>query len=260
MKRKYILGVTAGLLVLIAVFAISANGRSSVTRARLERDLPATFSNLYVQQAQLLGHPGITVKSLHARAMCDKHGPGARDHGASADWVCLMSWKDPNVPLPDGYGKFELNVHSNGCYTAGGPSKLLGLITLTDAHGKDVPNPVFEFDSCLDPHGSNAPTGVTFPSAVAFPSELLPPNAQGQIAPLLTCSIGRGRCEGEISATAGGQRIGSASYAMKESHSQTVTFTLPPNKRAAGTPIVLTAHPKVGTASNSPAELAVPKS
>ena len=25
----------------------------------------------------------------------------------------------------------------------------------------DVPNPVFEFDGCFDPHGDNSPTGVT---------------------------------------------------------------------------------------------------
>jgi hypothetical protein len=77
-----------------------------------------------------------------------------------------MSWKDPNVPLPDGSGKFEVNAHSNDCYTAGGPSKLVGLQTITDAHGDDVPNPVFEFDSCFDPHSSNAPTGV----AIATPT------------------------------------------------------------------------------------------
>ena len=35
-----------------------------------------------------------------------------------------MSWTDPKVPMPpEGYGKFELNVHSNDCYTAGGPQQ-----------------------------------------------------------------------------------------------------------------------------------------
>jgi hypothetical protein len=33
---------------------------------------------------------------------------------------------------PEGYGKFEVDVHSNGCYTAGGPSKLVGFQTRTD--------------------------------------------------------------------------------------------------------------------------------
>lgn len=147
----------------IALFGLSACGGSDVTRARLERNLPLTFSNLYVQQAKILGHTGITVQSLHAQAQCDKGGPKVADHGPGTDWICRMKWTDPNVPLPDGSGKFELNVHSNDCYAAGGPSKLVGLLTISDTHGKDVDNPVFEFDSCFDPNGSDAPTGVTIP-------------------------------------------------------------------------------------------------
>jgi hypothetical protein len=155
----------ASLAVLgAALLALSAcGGGSDVTRARLERSLPQTFANLYVQQAQLLGHKGITVRSLDAKAQCDKGGPKVPDHGPGADWICLMKWSDPNVPLPDGSGKFELNVHSNDCYTAGGPSKLIGLITISDRHGNDVDNPVFEFDSCFDPNTSNKPTGVNLP-------------------------------------------------------------------------------------------------
>jgi hypothetical protein len=154
----------------VALVALSACGSSDVTRARLERNLPQTFANLYVQQAQLLGHKGITFQSLHAQAQCDKGGPKAPDHGPGADWICLMRWNDPNVPLPDGSGKFELNVHSNDCYTAGGPSKLVGLITITDTHGKNVDNPVFEFDSCFDPNSSNKPTGVNIPPPTPSPT------------------------------------------------------------------------------------------
>jgi hypothetical protein len=50
-------------------------------------------------------------------------------------------------------GKFELQARSNSCYTAGGPTKLIGLVTITDTRGKDVPNPVFEFDGCFNPKG-----------------------------------------------------------------------------------------------------------
>jgi len=166
-------------LLAAALLALGACGSTDVTRARLERNLPVTFSNLYVQQAAILGHKGITVQSLHAQAQCDKGGPKAPDHGPGSDWICLMRWHDPNVPLPDGSGKFELNVHSNDCYTAGGPSKLVGLITITDTHGKDVDNPVFEFDSCFDPNSSNAPTGVTIPapatSSTAAPASTTTP-------------------------------------------------------------------------------------
>jgi hypothetical protein len=152
------------LIALAALLVLGGCGGSDVTKARLERNLPQTFANLYVQQAGLLGHKGITVDSLHAQAQCDKGGPKVADRGPGADWICLMRWTDPNVPLPDGSGKFELSAHSNDCYTAGGPSKLVGLQTITDTHGNDVPNPVFEFDSCFDPHSSNTPTGVVIPT------------------------------------------------------------------------------------------------
>src|SRR5205085_2453877 len=80
------------------------------------------------------------------------------DVGPGSDWVCLMGWTDPNVPMPpEGYGKFEITVHNNDCYTAGGPSKLVGFQTITDQHGRDVNNPVFEFDGCFDPGADNAP-------------------------------------------------------------------------------------------------------
>src|SRR3954471_23403938 len=149
---------TAALLAVAAVLVVAASSKGSdVTKARLERNLPVTFSNLYVQQAKLLGHNGITVQSLHAKASCDKGGPKVADRGPGADWICLMAWNDPNVELPDGYGKFEVSAHSNDCYTAGGPSKIVGVQTITDIRGDDVPNPVFEFDACFDPHTSNAP-------------------------------------------------------------------------------------------------------
>jgi hypothetical protein len=175
MHRPRLTSIVVTIAVVVAVIAVlaglqHASGGSSVTKARLERSLPRAFSNLYVQQAALLGHSGITVASLDAKADCDKGGPKVADEGPGADWICLMTWKDPAVPLPDGSGKFELNVHSNDCYTAGGPSKLVGLQTITDTHGSDVTNPVFEFDACFDPDGSNAATGVVItPPPIAAP-------------------------------------------------------------------------------------------
>jgi hypothetical protein len=60
--------IIGAVVLLVAAGALASTSHSSVTRARLERDLPRTFSNLYVQQAALLGHRGITVKSMHAQA------------------------------------------------------------------------------------------------------------------------------------------------------------------------------------------------
>jgi hypothetical protein len=168
--------VAVTILAGAALLGLSACGGSDVTRARLERSLPQTFSNLYVQQAALLGHTGITVQSLHARAQCDKGGPKVADRGPGADWICQMTWNDPkNVPADVFPGKFEINAHSNDCYTAGGPSKIVGLITITDVHGDDVDNPVFEFDTCFDPHASDAPTGVSIPTPPTTGPTATPP-------------------------------------------------------------------------------------
>ncbi|HSP37000.1 MAG TPA: hypothetical protein VLR26_04535 [Frankiaceae bacterium] len=134
---------------LAAVLALPACGSSDVTRPRLEAALAPTFANLYVQQAAVLGHPGVTVASTAARASCDKGGPKVADVGPGADWICMVTWHDQT--RTEQSGKFELQAHSNSCYSAGGPSKLVGLLSITDTHGRDVPNPVFEFDGCFDP-------------------------------------------------------------------------------------------------------------
>ncbi|WP_041259388.1 hypothetical protein [Pseudofrankia inefficax] len=47
-------------------------------------------------------------------------------------------------------GKFELTIHPNGCYEAGGPTKVVGPITIRAANGTNVTNPVFDFDACFD--------------------------------------------------------------------------------------------------------------
>jgi hypothetical protein len=154
----------------VALAGCGSGTGSAVTRARIERSLPPAFARLYVQQAQLLGHKGITVANLHAKAQCDKGGKNVPDRGPGADWICQMTWHDPNIPAANLPGKFEVNAHSNDCYTAGGPSKTIGSFTITDTHGNDVDNPVFEFDVCFDPKSSNAPTGVIVATPTPTPT------------------------------------------------------------------------------------------
>ncbi len=242
-----------------AILALSACGSTAIDRGRLERSLPQTFANLYVQQAKILGHQGVTVKSLQARASCDKGGPKVADHGPGADWTCLMSWKDPSVPLTDGTGKFELNVHSNDCYTAGGPSKLVGLVAITNTRGDDVRNPVFEFDSCFDPKG---PDSLLPPpanqSALSLPSGAVIPDATGHIAPELRCSRGAaGGCAGLLTARVGARTLGTLRYALAPAGKNTFPFTLSRAERQAGTALILSAAPLVGTVTRRSASLTV---
>ncbi|MGN6250856.1 MAG: hypothetical protein ACTHNS_03475 [Marmoricola sp.] len=216
--RRTIITLTVALLVAVGCGAvvIASSGGSAITRARLERSVTTAFSNVYAQQAHLLGHRGVTPASLHAKAMCDK-GPGLTQSGPGTSWNCLTSWTDPNVPMPPaGYGKLELNVHSNGCYTVGAPSSLVGYQTITDAAGHTVNNPAYEFDACLDPTSSNTPTGVTFPSALSVTSTTATPDARGHLAVGLACGVGAGGCKGTVTATAGSTVIGTGSFALTE--------------------------------------------
>ncbi len=77
-------------------------------------------SRTFTPGGELLGHQGVTPASLHPKAMCDKRWSA---NAGGHNWDCLLSWTDTNIPMPSaGYGKFEVNAHSNECYTAGSPS------------------------------------------------------------------------------------------------------------------------------------------
>jgi hypothetical protein len=134
---------------LATLATLAGCGGADVTKARLEAAVAPTFANLYVQQATILGHTNVSVTSTAAQAACDRGGPKVADVGPGADWICVIHFTDDTGAPQD--GKFELQVKSNSCYTAGGPSKLVGLVTITDTHGNDVANPVFEFDGCFNP-------------------------------------------------------------------------------------------------------------
>lgn len=260
--RRTVLTLLAALAVVagLAVAAVATGGDSSVTRARLERSLPQSFSQLYAQQAALLGHSGVTPASLHATAMCDKHGPDVADVGPGGDWICLMSWQDPNVPMPpEGYGKFELNVHSNDCYTAAGPTKLTGYLTLTDARGREVTNPVFEFDGCFDPHGDTTPTGTSFPSVLSVTSTSVTTDPSGRPQVQLGCGTGADGCSGTVTATAsGGTVLGTVPFTLKEESTKTLVFPTAPPAGTTSVSFAVTAATGVGptSAANLPVGIA----
>ena len=247
---------------------LTACGGSDVTKARLERSLPQVFTGQYLQQAALLGHTGLTAASLQAKASCDKGGPKVADKGPGADWICVMTWKDPNIDPTLLPGKFELNVHSNDCYTAGGPSKLIGLITITDTHGNDVDNPVFEFDGCFDPKSSNAPTGVTIatssstpptptptPAALTLPTGTVVRDATGRIGVTLVCSTGDGGCAGTLTATRAGRALGTTTYAVAAGRNAAVHVRLAGGRPVAGGALTLTARPVIGAAPPAPSRV-----
>jgi hypothetical protein len=149
-RRGAILRATIALVAVLAVaLTLIVLGKPDITKTRVEDSLNPSFSNLYVQQQQILGHPGVTTAAMKTTSSCDRGGPKVPDVGAGPDWSCLVDFVD-NTGTPQ-EGKFELQIHANSCYTAGAPAKLLGSFTITDTAGAEVPNPVNAFDVCFDP-------------------------------------------------------------------------------------------------------------
>jgi hypothetical protein len=229
--RRILISVLAALLVVLGVggaVLAGSDGGSSVTRARLERSVPAEFARLYSAQAALLGHKGVTPASLHATAMCDKGGAVEPDVGPGSNWNCLVSWTDPTNPMPpEGYGKLELDVHSNGCYTAGGPSKLVGFATLTDTRDREVSNPVAELDGCFDPQGDDTPTGVELPSLLTITTTALRPDDRSRVSVQVSCGTGSGGCHGSVAASAGSASLGTVPVDVDEEQTVTLAFPTP---------------------------------
>jgi hypothetical protein len=256
--RRTILVILAALVAVIALGSAVVATRgdtSTVTRPRLERSLTTNFANQYADQARIQGRR-ITPASLHAKAMCDKAGAENNDVGPGGDWNCLMSWTDPEVPMPpEGYGKFELNVHSNDCYTVGSPSKLTGFLTMTDAEGREVTNPVFEFDGCFDPNGDNTPTGVVFPSLLAVASTTITPDAHGNAGVQLTCGSGAKGCAGTIAVTAGDTKLGTMPFHLAEESTQTLQLPAPVPDGAAE--VTFTVQMSTGVGPPKPVTLPV---
>ena len=256
LSKRVLVWLSATLGVGVILGAVASTGTSDVTRARLERSLPTTFANAYVQQAAILGHSGITVASLDAKATCDKGGPHVADHGAGADWICYMAWNDPAVDASLLPGKFELNTHTNDCYTATGPSKIVGLLTISDARGRDVRNPVHEFDGCFDPKSSNDATGTDLhpppatpsigPAALTLPTGTVAANSRGVVHLRVSCSAGGEGCGGTITARLRGTPLGSTMYAIASGQSGTVTFGLDIAQRRQGGQLELAATPVIG--------------
>jgi hypothetical protein len=251
--RRFIISVMAALAVVIAISGAviaGTGGGSSVTQPRLERALPVEFANLYADQAKLLGHKGITPASLNAKAMCDKGGSAEQNIGPGSNWNCLVTWTDPNVPMPpEGYGKFEVDVHSNGCYTAGGPSKLVGFQTITDTKGREVNNPVYEFDGCFDPNGDNTPTGNEFPSLLTSTTTALLPDVQHRVSLQLSCGTGSSGCTGSVTATAGSTPLGTVPFNIAEEQTMALHFPQPVPQGAPEVTFTFTTTAGVGPAA-----------
>jgi hypothetical protein len=151
MTRTRLVTIAAAVVAVAAIAAVTVGrGGPDVTKARLETAIAPTFANLYVQRAAILGESGVSVTTIAATAGCDRGGSNVPDVGPGPNWICMIKFIDDQGKPQE--GKFEVQAHADATYVAGAPSKLVGTATLTDkATGRDVPNPVFEFDGAYDP-------------------------------------------------------------------------------------------------------------
>lgn len=138
------------LAVVLLLPLAAACGGPDVTKARLDKAIAPAFDNVYAARSAILGEH-VTPDQVHATVDCDRGGPKVKDVGAGADWLCKLRFTDDKGQLQD--SKLELQVRANSTYVAGGPSKLVGTVMITDARtGKQVLNPAFEFDGAFDPN------------------------------------------------------------------------------------------------------------
>lgn len=73
-----------------AATGLTGCGTTDITRPRVEAALLPTFENLYLQQAQILGHTAVTRESMAATQDCDKGGPSLPNAGTGADWSSMI--------------------------------------------------------------------------------------------------------------------------------------------------------------------------
>ncbi|HWU22539.1 MAG TPA: hypothetical protein VN088_13485, partial [Nocardioides sp.] len=140
------------------------------------------------------------------------------------------------------------------CFTVGAPSSLVGYQTITDASGRTVANPAYEFDGCLDPDGDDTPNGVIYPPELKITNTTVTPDAQGHIGVDLLCGPGHGGCRGTVSAVAGKATLGTVDFDITETATAQLTF--PDPLPAGATDVTYTVHGK-GEVLPSPTDVTV---
>lgn len=131
-------------LVLAAVVAGCAT--DSRTAARRDTAIGPTFSHLVVRQQELLGrqvpaNASLTVLPACKRSGLSKDGPGD-------DWICVLTVVGPTLSMTP--VTYEVRVRADGCFSAEGPPAFVGQQLLRDVHGRNVVNPLWQFDGCFD--------------------------------------------------------------------------------------------------------------
>jgi hypothetical protein len=145
--------VLARAIVAVALVTgvLAGCGGSRITPGPLESSISAAFARLYLRQQSLQGNPVPDIRSLHAQASCQKGSQATTQSGAGDDWVCRITFlvAGPATPVR---ALYNVNVQTNGCYSADGdgPASVNGTRTITGPGNQSRVNPLWLIDGCFD--------------------------------------------------------------------------------------------------------------
>jgi hypothetical protein len=150
--------VVIGVLAVGLLGASAAFGGPDITRGRLEASFGSTFVNLYNLQQHVqngtsvfsaAGGNEISDTLLFDPAPhCTEGGRDVTVGAAGPDWACQVSWPSSATETLVRID-YEVTVQPNGCYTAQGPTTLVGQQKMQGADGRTHTNPLYEFDGCF---------------------------------------------------------------------------------------------------------------
>jgi hypothetical protein len=150
--------IVIAVLAVVLLGGTAAFGGPDITRARLEASVSSTFVNLYnLQQHVQSGTTDVQPADggisdylqFDPAPHCTEGGKDVTVGGPGADWACQVLWPSPATETLVRI-EYEVTVMPNGCYTAQGPSTLVGQQKMQGADGQMHTNPLYEFDGCFD--------------------------------------------------------------------------------------------------------------
>ncbi|MEU8712600.1 ABC transporter permease [Streptomyces sp. NPDC048663] len=134
-----------------AVAVATPSTGSGITQDKVQKSLATVFAHLYRLQTRELHRPAVTEEQLGATAACRKSDGQAAQEGAGNDWRCVVSWHLPGVKAVTGTAVYQLDITSDGRFTADGdgPKEVNGYFLLRTSTG-DAPNPLWQFDGSVE--------------------------------------------------------------------------------------------------------------
>jgi hypothetical protein len=133
----------AALVVLAAVGA--AGCTPDITRERLEADVPASYSHQFDLLRAYTGKPAARPRPT---AECHRTGEHLGDKGPGS-WGCTLGYSDPDTGKRQEVDEVVL-VNGDTCYQGLNPALNDKPVVRDVRTGRAMPNPLFQFDSCLN--------------------------------------------------------------------------------------------------------------